>query len=319
MKKCPKCGMQLQDEMMFCTSCGEDVRQVMPTRGDQSRFCLNCGNHVYADMKSCGRCGCNLEIIKTGQIITEPKMTNRTKSGLSPKKKVLLAVFGTIITIAILIVIIIPKDKYYETNKVYNTPDIDNTESDINNTESNTIPLDYNFDEIVVNEGTKFISIERGMLFMSKDANYYGEITAGDSSYVVGTFDHDIEGTYSLFVTKSGSMSITIKCSMNAYYRTDTLTGKSVGNNVEYPNDHDWFFGKMTMCTDGFEVDESISGLSIVRCALGDNEILASETWLLKACVISEDEAIRYVQDGTLPDCLQNLTVSGLDLIFKKP
>jgi hypothetical protein len=39
----------------------------------------------------------------------------------------------------------------------------------------------------------------------------------------------------------------------------------------------------------------------------------------LLAVLITQDEAIRFAQDGTLPNSLQGLSVTGLDDILRAP
>lgn len=361
MKKCQKCGALLQDDVIFCTACGEDMRQLIPPNRNQQQFCPNCGNHVNTNMKFCDGCGYNLDTVKADQNVTKSesmhryvktehydnanritytdrpananRYTNRDqlsdaeqftrteqstrekqpKRGVSPKIIGLFAGLGMLVVLSIVIVIVvISKGKKEEHTIEYPAVNVDSVVSE-------TMPFTtYDFEDIVIGLGSKYTSPGR-VSFLSEEENYYGEITVGERCYVDGSTG-EFEGTYSLFVVESGSSTtITVKSVMNAYYRTDSMTGKAVGNEVEYPGDADWFWGRLSRCTDGFEVEESISGLSVVRGLLGDNETFPSESYILKACVISQAEAIRYAEDGTLPACLKGLTVSGLDLIFRKP
>ncbi len=251
----------------------------------------------------------------------------RIKIGLFLKKKRLSAIVGiTIIIASVIVIIVMSGNKHNEDYGVSNsvpenyetTPDsYDSSTSDTEGDETmSDTALSYSFDEIVVNEPKQYKSIGR-ISFVSEEANYYGEITVGSRSYVENS-DEEFEGTYSLFVSDSGSSSITVKSVIIGYYRTNVIRGSVVGDEVEYPEDADWSWGNLTRCEDGFEEVENIRGLSIVRSKLGANDTFASEMNTLLACVITEDEAVRYVQDGTLPDCLQGLTVSGLDSIFNK-
>ena len=49
MKKCPYCGMQNEDENLFCTECGKPI--------PQGRVCPHCGASVNDDDAFCSNCG----------------------------------------------------------------------------------------------------------------------------------------------------------------------------------------------------------------------------------------------------------------------
>lgn len=314
MKTCPKCGNQLQDDAKFCSSCGENQEQNTLPSENPLRFCPQCGKTVSSNMKFCDKCGYNLDTTITELYAFNPGNTKQVKKGVSPKIIGLSAIFGAITIIAIVaVIIVIPRFQ----DKQEDTAAIEWPVADIPYAATETSPADYTFDDIVVNEPTKYISMGR-VSFESEEANYYGEITIENRSHVEG-YEDDIEGTYSLFVSDTESTNITVSSVMNGYYKTSTVVGTLDWGEVEYPSDPDWEWSYMTQCTDGFEEVEYMRGLSLVRAALGSDKLFASEIHTLIACVITKDEAVRYVQDGTLPDCLQGLTVTGLDEIFRQP
>lgn len=68
----------------------------------------------------------------------------------------------------------------------------------------------YTFDEVVTKQPTYFIGGGRDFQVKSQVANYYGEITVGQRSYVEGM--SDTTGTYALFVTDGSNSKIMFTC-----------------------------------------------------------------------------------------------------------
>lgn len=50
MRQCSNCGAPLDDDALFCTSCG--------TKMEAGRYCINCGALIDADSMFCTSCGC---------------------------------------------------------------------------------------------------------------------------------------------------------------------------------------------------------------------------------------------------------------------
>lgn len=62
-KICPNCGIELESELMFCTSCGinvENVVSVVPEKQTTS-YCMNCGNAIVGEAKFCMNCGTKVQ------------------------------------------------------------------------------------------------------------------------------------------------------------------------------------------------------------------------------------------------------------------
>ena len=177
----------------------------------------------------------------------------------------------------------------------------------------------YTFDEIVASAPTRFS--ERGdkiEVWVSGDRNYYGEITIG-RSYVSGA-SGNIDGTYALFVTNDGTLPLKATLRDEGYYGAYADKGSVQGNAVEFPFNASANAGSLSTCKKDHEVTFNISGLNYIRVFWSrSNGISADATLKMMAVVITPDDAVRYVQDGTLPSALQGLTVTGLDKIFREP
>ncbi len=129
MKKCPNCGTQLNDDVLFCTECGNQIPQsnVCPhcgasvNKGDA--FCQNCGKKVdevptsipeESVQKKCPRCGApvndgNAFCENCGMNLAEmihPQLSNRSnidsKELLIKLKKFVPYVVGLILLAAII-------------------------------------------------------------------------------------------------------------------------------------------------------------------------------------------------------------------------
>ena len=129
MKKCPNCGTQLNDDVLFCTECGNQIPQsnVCPhcgasvNKGDA--FCQNCGKKVdevpasipeESVQKKCPRCGApvndgNAFCENCGMNLAEmihPQLSNRSnidsKELLIKLKKLVPFVVGLILLAAII-------------------------------------------------------------------------------------------------------------------------------------------------------------------------------------------------------------------------
>lgn len=58
---CPSCGMKLDHEALFCSSCGAKIETEKC-----SRICPACGTKVEDDALFCASCGAKLEAVSTG-------------------------------------------------------------------------------------------------------------------------------------------------------------------------------------------------------------------------------------------------------------
>jgi hypothetical protein len=153
----------------------------------------------------------------------------------------------------------------------------------------------------------------------SKKENYYGEIKVGSKSYIDGMSD-ELIGTYAVFIDEGYSTFLEITFKADGYYNNNVRFGTAIDNSVMYPWLNDDFFGSLQKCTDGSSKSLLLNNLSYIFVDWRRSESVFNErSFNMLAVVFSKDEAIRYVQEGTLPYCLQGLTVTGLDEIFKKP
>ena len=78
MKKCPKCGLTFNDDVKFCSECGEKLVEV--------KCCPKCGSPVSDDDKFCKACGEKLtkEVETPKQEIVEKK----EEKNPAPKKEI---------------------------------------------------------------------------------------------------------------------------------------------------------------------------------------------------------------------------------------
>ena len=177
----------------------------------------------------------------------------------------------------------------------------------------------YYFDEVVINKGKKFS--ERGGAFntFSEEANYYGEINIGSRSYVEGTTGN-LDGTYALFVVESGNISLSAEFKIDGYYLSASDTGEISGDAVKYPFNAHLNAGTMLKTSNGSKTTMYLKGLSRAVVLFNRSQtIFAEAEFKMLAAVITQAEAVEYAQNGTLPKCMQGLTVTGLDEIFGIP
>ncbi|MFV0342223.1 MAG: WG repeat-containing protein [Anaerocolumna sp.] len=182
--------------------------------------------------------------------------------------------------------------------------------------------LNYTFEDIVKVKGRQFVDGGNDFSVKSQDANYYGEITVGNRSYIEGM--SDTPGPYALFVTDQPSVKLLYTFNLDGFYITRALKGVATNDTVVYNADAALLTagmqkGNLSFTTAGGGSFDDLIGLSMVRVYFTQNDDLLGSNFTMLAVVISEDEAIRYVQDGTLPTALQGLTVTGLDEIFVNP
>lgn len=182
--------------------------------------------------------------------------------------------------------------------------------------------LDYTFEDIVKVQGRQFVDGGNDFSVKSQDANYYGEITVGSRSYIEGM--SDTPGTYALFVTDQPSVKLLYTFNLDGFYITRALNGVATNDTVVYNADMALLTagmekGNLSFTTAGGGSFDDLKGLNLVRVYFTQNDDLNGSNFTMLAVVISEDEAIKYVQDGTLPTALQGLTVTGLDEIFVNP
>ena len=131
MKKCPNCGTQLNDDVLFCTECGSQISQsnVCPhcgasvNKGDA--FCQNCGKKVdevpsstpaESTQKKCSHCGasvndgdtfcenCGKKLIEEGIDFTSnnnQKQLHATIEEPSNKMKMIIPIVISVVAIAL--------------------------------------------------------------------------------------------------------------------------------------------------------------------------------------------------------------------------
>lgn len=180
--------------------------------------------------------------------------------------------------------------------------------------------LKYTFDEIVTTKPSKYIDGGEEIGIISEKENYYGEINVGNRSYIDGTPD-SINGTYALFVTDEGGQStgFNIEVKKDGYVNQYARFGNAINDEVAYPFDENENSYPLTSyCYHDTQNYVPFSKLCYVEAFWGDSQLIQNDFRILTV-TISKDEAVQYAQDGTLPYCLQGLTVTGLDKIFKKP
>lgn len=182
--------------------------------------------------------------------------------------------------------------------------------------------LSFTFEEIVATQPKYFIDGGEDFQVKSKDANYYGEITVGNRSYIEGM--SDTQGTYALFVTDEPNVKLLYTFKKEGYYITRALKGKSSNDTVVYPADAALLTagvqkGNLSFTGAGGGSFDDLVGLNLVRVYFSENDDLLGSNFTMLSVVISKEEAIQYAQDGTLPSALQGLTVTGLDEIFVNP
>jgi hypothetical protein len=187
---------------------------------------------------------------------------------------------------------------------------------------SSNAALRYSFDEIVVTRPTYFSEGGNEFTVESTEANYYGEITVGSRSYFSDGINPlwDIDGTYALFVADSKVADLTLTIRRDGYYAMYTDGGRAIDGAVEFP-----FWnrpGNMYSCDRGLKKNINLSWMSYTQLywsSFSQKQTLAEYSFKMLAVVITKDEAVRYAQDGTMPNSLKGLTVTGLDEIFRTP
>lgn len=179
----------------------------------------------------------------------------------------------------------------------------------------------FTFDQIVIAKPNYFVSGGGAFQVKSSKPNYYGEITVGKRSYVDGA-SNDLQGTYALFVSddNGGSAGIDIVFADSGFSYKNQFYGTKAGDAIKYPFDKTDINGSLSECHYNRNQSLVINKLSYLHIDWRKSKNVFSEKeFNMLAVVISKDEAVQYAQDGTLPNCLKGLTVTGLDKIFKKP
>ena len=69
MRICSNCGVQLDNDALFCTECGTKVDV-------QGKICPSCGAIIDEDSLFCSECGTKLEVYPTQQ--TAPSVVENT-------------------------------------------------------------------------------------------------------------------------------------------------------------------------------------------------------------------------------------------------
>lgn len=60
-RKCPKCGAEVVEDIMFCPTCGQKIYEEIKI---DTRNCPKCGERVQAECKFCTNCGTALDEIQ---------------------------------------------------------------------------------------------------------------------------------------------------------------------------------------------------------------------------------------------------------------
>jgi hypothetical protein len=206
---------------------------------------------------------------------------------------------------------------------VANPPAKSTTETPDSIEESTQTPepaLKYTFEEIVAVQPKYFVDGGNAFKVRSSEANYYGEITVGQRSYIEGA-SGNLEGTYALFVTENGGSAwIDIEFIDNGFSYKNQYLGAKEGDAVKYPFDTNDIYSSLLECHYNRKQSLVINKLSYLRIDWRSSKsVFPEREFHMLAVVISKEDAIRYAQDGTLPHVLEKLTVTGLDQIFAIP
>lgn len=188
------------------------------------------------------------------------------------------------------------------------------------------LELKYTFDEIVLKTPKYYnalISSKYKFTITSTEPNYYGNISFSERNYKGSANKLDID-SYALFVTETSGTNIKVKFNTTGYYFISSRQGELSRMGVDFGIDFDldsksFIVDYRSSCAENTEKNVSINNLSIVEVDWSPKKDIVDQHLNIFAVVITKDEAIKYAQDGTLPKCLQGLTVKGLDEIFKKP
>lgn len=180
--------------------------------------------------------------------------------------------------------------------------------------------LNYTFEEVVAVQPKHFVDGGNAFKVKSSEANYYGEITVGQRSYVDGA-SGNLDGTYALFVTENGGSAwLNIEFVDHGFSYKNQYLGEKVGDAVKYPYDNNNVFDHLLECYYNRNQSFVINKLSYLRADWRSTKsVFPEKEFHMLAVVISKEDAIRYAQDGTLPRVLEGLTVTGLDEIFAIP
>jgi len=93
--------------------------------------------------------------------------------------------------------------------------------------------LKYSFEEILTVEPKHFVDGGNAFKVRSSEANYYGEITVGQRSYIEGA-SGNLEGTYALFVTENGgSAFVDIEFADDGFSYKNQFLGVKEGDAIE--------------------------------------------------------------------------------------
>ncbi len=109
MKICPKCQAQVEDDVNFCTSCGEPFNAVVQESGDAAlpKVCPNCNATVDHDLNFCTSCGAALAQNTVAQPAPEKKKIKIDFKELWNKyQKFILIGAGVLVALIVLIVVI---------------------------------------------------------------------------------------------------------------------------------------------------------------------------------------------------------------------
>lgn len=92
MKRCTKCGKEMQDEAIFCPNCGSRTSAPATDKKEsdcfapQTKYCSTCGAELRAEAVVCTACGC-------AQNNSQPSANvKREKSGLRTAAKIFMII-----------------------------------------------------------------------------------------------------------------------------------------------------------------------------------------------------------------------------------
>ena len=111
MKTCPNCNNSVEDEALFCDSCGMKLPEEMELESKpEFIFCMNCGKKCTSDSTFCYECGASLEDKTEPMTANEPayKTANHQRQTVKiPAMGKKLPLIGGLVALGLIIFVII--------------------------------------------------------------------------------------------------------------------------------------------------------------------------------------------------------------------
>ena len=111
MKTCPNCNNSVEDEALFCDSCGMKLPEEMELESKpEFIFCMNCGKKCTSDSTFCDECGASLEDKTEPMTANEPayKTANHQRQTVKiPAMCKKLPLIGGLVALGLIIFVII--------------------------------------------------------------------------------------------------------------------------------------------------------------------------------------------------------------------